>query len=78
MNKELNAFVARSLESGKWRKWVYGEPSDLLKAVIAGHYVFSSDEYHELVDRLQSKTDANAAINENLTTLLAHYVEGLS
>jgi hypothetical protein len=75
--KELDAFLNRSIESGKWRKWVYGPTSDILKAVIAGHYVFSSDEYHELVDKLQTEIEVNSVINEALTTSISHYVEGL-
>lgn len=76
--KELDAFLNCSLESGKWQKWVYGNPSDHLKALIAGHYVYTSSEYHNLVDKLNSKTDTNAAINKSLITLLDHYVGGLS
>ena len=76
--KEMEAFMHRSLESGRWQKWLYGEPSENLKAIIAGHYVFNSDEYHELMDKLNSETDVSAAINGSLTNLLDHYVGGLS
>ena len=76
--EELDAFLNRSFESGKWRKWVYGQPSDFLKALIAGHYVYTSDEYQQLIDKLNSKADVNAAINERIIALLDHYVGGMS
>lgn len=76
--KELDAFLNRSLESGKWKKWVYGQTSDILKSVIAGHYVFSSEEYNQLIEKLQSNVDTNAVINAELTASIGRYVEGLN
>jgi len=77
-HKEAIAFLKRSYESDKWRKWIYGEPSDFTKAVIAGHYVFGSDEYRELIDKLSNETDVNKALNDSIVGLLDHYVKGLS
>ena len=75
---ELSAFQRRALESGRWQKWLYGSASDSLKAEIAGHYCFMSDEYGELVDKLSAETDVHGAIIERLTALIDHYVRGLN
>ena len=74
---ELSAFQRRALESGRWQKWLYGPASDSLKAEIAGHYCFASDEYGELVDKLSAETDVDGAIIERLTALIDHYLRGL-
>jgi len=75
--EELSAFQNRVLESGRWEKWLYGPASDALKAEIAGHYCFTSDEYRDLVAKLSTETDVKSAILERLTGLISHYVRGL-
>ena len=75
---ELSAFQRRVLRSGRWHKWLYGPASDGLKAEIAGHYGFTSDEYRELVEKLSGETDVNGAIVGRLTALVDHYVRGLN
>jgi len=73
----LNAFLDKSLQSGKWFKWLYGNTSDALKAVTAGHYVFNSDEYKALIGKLNLVVDINREIKHGIFTLLDHYVGGL-
>jgi len=75
---ELDAFLRRSLESNRWEKWVYSKPSDFLKSVIAGHYVFNSDEYKRLADKLSQKTDIDGAINQEIFNLIDHYERGMN
>jgi len=73
----LDALLNRSLQSGAWKKWTYGKTLDSLKSVIAGHYVFNTTEYRELIDKLNQVTDINSEINKGITALLNHYMEGL-
>jgi hypothetical protein len=50
MRKELDAFVALSLGSGKWKKWMTPgtTATDVDRALISGHYVFATPEFREL------------------------------
>jgi hypothetical protein len=75
--RELRAFLDCSNQSRRWRKWVYGEPLEGLRGVIAGHYVFGSDEYRRLVDRLRRLIDVDAAIRENVAAVIDRYVGGM-
>jgi hypothetical protein len=45
-NDLLNEFLRISYDSKKWGKWMLNDTnaSDYDRAIIAGHYVFSSDE----------------------------------
>ncbi|MBK8973242.1 MAG: tagatose-6-phosphate kinase [Hahellaceae bacterium] len=53
--KERDAFLELALGSRKWEKWMLPNTraSDREKALIAGHYVFSTDAYQELLARIQ-------------------------
>ena len=46
----LDEFIKISYESKKWEKWMLKDTisDDIDRAIIAGHYVFSSDEFIEL------------------------------
>ena len=48
--KDLEKFYELSFLSGKWKKWMLDESNatDIDKAIIAGHYVFSSVEFLKL------------------------------
>ncbi len=75
--RELRVFLECSNRSRRWSKWVYGEPLDGLRGVIAGHYVFGSEEYGRLVDRLRRLIDVDAAIRENVAAVIDRYVGGM-
>lgn len=47
-------FLDESLRSGKWRKWLHhnDENNKFLCALIAGHYVFGSDAYKKLYEKI--------------------------
>lgn len=51
-------FLEISYDSGKWKKWMLKDTksSDIDRAIIAGHYTFSSDEF------LQFKAEAKSRI----------------
>jgi len=50
-------FLRLALDSGKWDKWMLPETAagDLEKAVIAGHYVFSSPAFAAIKEELEKK-----------------------
>jgi len=77
LREELDSFLRVAEESGCWKKWIYGEPSPVFKALIAGHYVFASDEYQSLLTQLSRKVDVYARISEELQLLIDHYVKGM-
>ena len=55
----LDEFLKISYESMKWEKWMLKDTdaSDTDRAIIAGHYIFSSDEFIELKAKASSKID---------------------
>lgn len=61
----LDKFIKISYESMKWKKWMLKDTNatDKDKAIIAGHYVFSTDEF------IKIKKEASLRI-ENLDTFL--------
>jgi hypothetical protein len=66
----LNDFFQISYDSIKWKKWMLKNTnaSDKDRAIIAGHYVFSSDEFIKL------KVEASDRIN-NLNLILKNKVK---
>jgi hypothetical protein len=55
--KLADRFLALSFESGKWSKWMGKDTmaTDCERAVIAGHYVFETGEFHEIRSALERK-----------------------
>jgi hypothetical protein len=49
--QEREDFLQLAHESGAWRKWFDYDASDLECAVVAGHYVFATDEFREIKQR---------------------------
>ncbi len=59
LEDELNIFYSLSYESGKWEKWLKPEStlSNEEKAILSGHYIFSSEEFKELANKIKYKLD---------------------
>lgn len=59
LDDELNEFYSLSYESRKWEKWLKPEStlSNKQKAVLSGHYIFSSEEFKELVKKINFKLE---------------------
>ena len=55
----LDEFLKISYDSMKWKKWMLKDTdaSDIDRAIIAGHYIFSSNEFIELKAKASSKID---------------------
>tara|TARA_B100001059_G_C17835419_1_gene587732 strand:+ start:1327 stop:2490 length:1164 start_codon:yes stop_codon:yes gene_type:complete len=66
----LNQFLELSYNSMKWKKWMLKDTkaSDYDRSVIAGHYVFSSDECIDIKNQAKNKI-------ENLDVLLKNDVK---
>jgi hypothetical protein len=77
---DTTAFLNKAYESGRWKKWLLNNTSEnkYLCALTAGHYVFTSDEYKRLVDRLDK---AEGGITESIVQehydLIDNYMIGL-
>lgn len=73
-------FLNKAYESGRWKKWLLNNNPEnkYLCALTAGHYVFTSDEYKRLVDRLDH---AEVGIYESIVQehydLIDNYMIGL-
>jgi hypothetical protein len=49
--QEREDYLQLAYESGAWRKWFDDDASELECAVVAGHYVFATDEFREIKQR---------------------------
>lgn len=49
--QERDDYLRLAYESGAWHKWFDEDASDLECAVVAGHYVFATDEFREIKQR---------------------------
>ena len=49
----MENFVKLSYESKKWEKWLLpnSKSSELEKAIISGHYIFSKEEFLEIKEK---------------------------
>ena len=60
-NYKLNLLKDRFLElafnSGKWKKWMIkgSEATDVDRAIIAGHYVFSTADFNDIKEEMRVK-----------------------
>ena len=65
LNKLTDEFLKISYESMQWKKWMLKDTdaSDMDRSIIAGHYIFATEDFLEL------KAEANAKIN-NLDEIL--------
>lgn len=57
LEEELNEFYKLSFDSRKWEKWlkVDSNLSDNEKAVLSGHYIFSTKEFEDLANKIDFK-----------------------
>ena len=50
MKDLYDEFIKISFESNKWKKWIIknSQTTNLDKAIICGHYIFSSNQFKDL------------------------------
>jgi hypothetical protein len=73
LDLQLNKFLEISYSSNKWEKWLKpnSEINDYDKAILSGHYIFSSPEYIELKNEIEfifakKSLDFNNMVYENV------------
>jgi len=77
----LNDFFQISYDSMKWKKWMLKDTnaSDMDRAIIAGHYVFSSDEFIKLkaeaIDRID---DLNYILKNKVKESIYRYMKAFN
>jgi hypothetical protein len=77
-DRELGRYFARAVGSEKWRKWVYGtDPTEHMKAVVAGHYVRMSQEYDDLIGTLRERVDVDTIVTAALIARIDSYATAL-
>lgn len=74
-----NEFLSLSYKSEKWRKWIMTEAitSDEEKAIIAGHYIFSTDEFLKLKDQAQKRLkqiDIDQILKNDVKEKILYYI----
>ena len=79
--KELNFFLEFSFKSNKGKKWMKknSQTSDLDKAIISGHYVFSSPLIIEIKNKIayslkKKKLDLNLHLKYQVETRIIRYL----
>lgn len=72
---DINPFLERSYKSKAWEKWLYRNTykNKMLCSIIAGHYNFTSDEYKELVFKLEKYINIKKLIIDKIVDLAKYY-----
>ena len=66
--KLINRFIEIAYNLKKWKKWVIDEKkcTDFDKAIMSGHYIFSSDEFIDLKKEFMKNCKLNESHINNL------------
>jgi hypothetical protein len=83
LHQEADNFLELAYNSKKWQKWMAyaSEASDFDKSLIAGHYVFSTPEFHDLKvkcsDKLKKKhIDMDRYLTNSIKKSILRFCEG--
>ena len=77
----LNDFCRISYESMKWKKWMLKntDASDMDRSIIAGHYVFSSDEFIKLkAEAIYRIDDLNDILKNKVKESIFRYMKAFN
>lgn len=82
LTKATERFLALAFDSGKWAKWMRADTpaTDYERAVISGHYVFETEEFHDIRAELDAVLAARGLpglrdrIVSELTLLIERYL----
>lgn len=81
LKQEEEQFLQLAYDSGKWKKWMLPdtEATDEDRAVIAGHYVFASQQFTEIMERirrsgLQRGINVDARIRDHLKMMITRII----
>jgi hypothetical protein len=73
---ERDRFLRLAHDSGAWRKWFDEDATDLEHAVVAGHYVFTTEEFLEIKQRAEENCRAlHTSVDEVLAAALDRSLE---
>lgn len=72
-------FLEKSYNSKRWKKWLYNNSSQnkYLCSLIAGHYIFASDEYKKLYEEISKHEDFKETIINEMMKIFSHYIDNL-
>ena len=77
LHSEAESFLELAYDSGKWQKWMLPDTkaTNRDRAIIAGHYVFASEEFQEIMDRIRLECnrrglDIDRSIREELKIMI--------
>ena len=79
-------FINLSFKSNKWKKWMINkkdDKKDLDKAIIAGHYIFSSKSFKKLIKNFLKKNKLsqkkiNLYLKKNIKNSILRYVKNFN
>jgi hypothetical protein len=81
LKAEAETFLRLAYDSGKWKKWMISDTraTDYDRAVIAGHYVYSTAEFGELFERIRAGcrrhgVDVDESIRSTLKAVMMRYL----
>lgn len=81
LHQEAEDFLELAYASGKWKKWMLpdSQATDRERAIIAGHYVYSTPEVVAIFDRMRwacarHGLDLDASIRDTVKTMIMRYV----
>lgn len=77
---DVNEFLEESYKSRRWEKWLDKNTLDnkLLCSVIAGHYVFSSDAYKKVYDKINKYENFKESIIIEMMNNFKMYYDNLN
>lgn len=73
LDDELKKFIGLSYESKKWKKWMLpgSRLTDFKRAIIAGHYIFSTPEFIEIKTNVENELlKKNIVLDEYLVSVI--------
>jgi len=72
---DINPFLECSYKGKDWEKWLFKNTyaNKMLCSIIAGHYNFTSDEYKELVSKLEKYIEIKNLIIDKIVGLVKYY-----
>ncbi len=73
-------FMKLSYDSGKWTKWMLPDTtaSDRARAIIAGHYIFSTEAFQDLMSEARvsiKNIDLNSYLKEQVKASIMRYMK---
>jgi len=85
LNKLLDQFFELSYNSMRWVKWMMEESqaSDRDRAIISGHYVFSTPEFHQIKQKIhynvsKKNIDLDQVLKHQIKKKMMRYLRGFN